>query len=308
MLPGWKLEGILPEMTRQPVDFIARSGRGGSPYFLYLALISPHTPLAVADAWRGKSSLGLYGDWVMQTDAVVGEVLRAVDAGRAADDTLVIFTSDNGCAPYIGLDHEAERPKQWRIRELEAEGHFASGPYRGYKPDIWEGGHRVPSIARWPGVVQGGSRSAEVVCLTDLMATGAEITGFALPANSGEDSVSMLPALQGRSTGRLREATVHHSIDGKFAIRQGRWKLAPCPGSGGWTEPTDETAAAQGLPLVQLYDLEKDPGERVNLAPANAKETERLKGLLGTYVARGRSTPGPAQSNDVNVDFEKRVR
>lgn len=308
MLPGWKLEEILPEMTRQSVDFVARSSRGGSPYFLYLALISPHTPLAVADAWRGKSKLGLYGDWVMQTDAVVGEVLRAVDASGQADNTLVVFTSDNGCAPYIGVDHEAERPKQGRIRELEAEGHFASGPYRGYKSDIWEGGHRVPLIARWPGVVQGGSRSAEVVCLTDLMATCADLTGFALPGNAGEDSVSMLPALQGRGTGRLREATVHHSIDGKFAVRQGRWKLALCPGSGGWTEPTDKTAIAQGLPPVQLYDLEKDPGERVNLAPANAAEAERLKGLLGTYVARGRSTPGPEQSNDVNVDFEKRVR
>lgn len=164
----------------------------------------------------------------------------------------------------------------------------------------------MPFLARWPGVVKAGSRSAEVVCLTDLMATCAELTGFTLPGNAGEDSVSMLPALEGRGTGRLREATVHHSINGKFAIRQGRWKLALCAGSGGWTEPTDKTSTAQGLPPVQLYDLEKNPGERVNLAAANATEMARLKGLLGAYVARGRSTPGPAQSNDVQVDFEKK--
>lgn len=312
MLPGWKLEEILPEMTRRSVAFIAESSRSGKPYFLYLPLISPHTPLAVANAWRGKSSLGLYGDWVMQTDAVVGEVLQAIDASGQADNTLVIFTSDNGCAPYIGIDHEAENTKQGRIREFESAGHFASGPYRGYKSDIWEGGHRVPFLARWPGVVKAGSRCAEVTCLTDFMATCAELTGFALPAGAGEDSVSMLPALKGggRATqGRrlLREATVHHSIHGKFAIRQGRWKLALCPGSGGWTEPTDKTAAAQGLPAVQLYDLEKDPGERVNLAEVHAKETVRLTGLLKAYVERGRSTAGPAQSNDVPVDFEKKT-
>ncbi len=308
MLPGWKLEQILPEMTRRSIDFIAQSSRGNKPFFLYLPLISPHTPLAVADAWRGKSSLGLYGDWVMQTDAVVGEVLKAIGASGQRDDTLVIFTSDNGCAPYIGIDHEFEQPKAGRIRELESEGHFASGPYRGYKSDIWEGGHRIPFIVSWPSVVKPGTRSDQVICLTDLMATCAEIIGAPVPENAGEDSVSILPALKGqRLNSPLREATVHHSIQGKFGIRQGRWKLALCPGSGGWTEPTDKTARAQDLPPVQLYDLDNDVAEQVNLAIRNPAEANRLTALLKSYVSRGRSTPGPAQSNDVTIDFEKKA-
>lgn len=308
MLPGWKLEAILPELVRESSEFIQRSSRAGKPFFLYVPLTSPHTPLAVSEQWRGKSGFGLYGDWVMQTDWAVGEILRSIDQSGQRDNTLVFFTSDNGCAPYIGLQTDMLRTRMGSVSELVEKGHYPSGPYRGYKSDIWEGGHRVAFLARWPGVVKPGSRSDEVICHTDFLATCAEITGASLPANAGEDSVSILPALRGAVRKKpLREATVHHSIQGKFAIRQGRWKLALCPGSGGWTEPTDKNAVAQKLPEVQLYDMVRDPTERNNLQSSRPKEVEHLTALLRQYVNNGRSTPGPKQSNDVEVDLYKKA-
>jgi arylsulfatase A-like enzyme len=139
------------------------------------------------------------------------------------------------------------------------------------------------------------------------MATCAQITGATVPPNAGEDSVSILPALKGQAAKPLREATVHHSIQGKFAIRRDRWKLALCPGSGGWTAPNDKAAASQGLPALQLYDLAADPEERTNLQARRPKETRQLTGLLAQYVSRGRSTPGPRQNNDVAVDVWKKL-
>jgi arylsulfatase A len=306
MVPGWRLDGILPALTTRACHYIGRSSARNKPFFLYLALTSPHTPLAVAEAWKGKSGLGLYGDWVMQTDWSVGQVLQAIDRHGKRSDTLVIFTSDNGCAPYIGVDYAEEHDKMGRVKELEAKGHFPSAQFRGYKSDIWEGGHHIPFVARWPGVAKPGSRSDQVICLTDVMATCADLMGIRLPANAAEDSVSILPALRGASHKPLREAVVHHSINGRFAIRQGRWKLALCPGSGGWSEPTDTQAAAQKLPPVQLYDMHADPRERTNLQDRHPEEVRRLTRLIERYVENGRSTPGPSQRNDVSVDLWKK--
>ena len=166
----------------------AAAAKAGKPFFLYLALTSPHTPLVPTAQWKGKSGLGDYGDFVMETDWAAGEVLDAIDAAGIADNTLVIFTSDNGCAPYIG------------VKKLEAQGHFPSAEFRGYKSDIWDGGHRIPFIARWPGHVKAGSHSDQLICLTDLMATCAELLAQKLPDNAGEDSVSILPDLLGHGT------------------------------------------------------------------------------------------------------------
>jgi arylsulfatase A len=307
MVPGWRLDGILPALTERACGFVRRCAGQKKPFFLYLALTSPHTPLAVADSWRGKSDLGLYGDWVMQTDFSAGEVLKAIDQSGAGDNTLVLFSSDNGCAPYIGVDYVAEHTHMGRVKELEAKGHFPSAGFRGYKSDIWEGGHRVPFVARWPGVVKPGTRSEQVICLTDVMATCAEITGTALPAGAAEDSVSILPALRGTARKPIREAIVHHSIGGQFAIRQGRWKLELCAGSGGWSEPTEVHAAEQGLPPVQLYDMNADPAERTNLQKEDAAEVGRLTRLMESYVSAGRSTPGPPQQNEVQVNLHKPV-
>jgi arylsulfatase A-like enzyme len=283
---------MLPRLTGRVRATLAGLATGGKPFFLYWALNSPHTPIVPSAAWKGKSPLGAYGDFVMQTDAAVGEALAAIDAAGLADSTLVVFTSDNGCSPAAGTPG------------LEKQGHFASGPYRGYKADLWDGGHRIPFLVRWPGVVRPGSSCRQLVCLTDLMATCADLLGTPLPVDAGEDSVSLLPLLKGEDR-PVREAAVHHSIHGAFAIRQGPWKLELCPGSGGWGKPGDAEARKQGLPAVQLYDLAADPGERNNVQSEHPDVVARMTALLERYVAEGRSTPGAPQRNDTTVEIRK---
>jgi arylsulfatase A len=286
---GWRLEDILPALGDSVCDTIHEQAAADRPFFIYMALTSPHAPLAVNDEWKGKSGLNLYADFVMETDAVVGRVLDALSQTAVADETLVIFTSDNGCAPQSGV------PK------MEALGHFPSAQYRGYKCDIWDGGHRMPFVARWPGVVEPGSVSNQTISLADLMATCAEIVGAEFPDDAGEDSFSILPLLRGHDT-PVRENVINHSGPGKFAIRKGKWKLVLCAGSGGWTSPTDEEALDLELPSVQLYDMNDDPGEQINLTERPDKVRE-LAHLLERLVADGRSTPGTVQSNDVAVDI-----
>lgn len=287
---------MLPRLEKQAVGYIAdraAAAKSGKPFFLYVPLTSPHTPILPTPEWQGKSGLGAYADFTMQTDAVVGKILAALDAHGLAENTLVLFSADNGCSP------QADTPG------LEKQGHFASAGFRGYKADIWEGGHRVPFLARWPGRVAAGSRTDQTVCLTDLMRTAADLLGAALPDTAAEDSVSFLPALLGRATAPLREATVHHSIDGSFAIRQGPWKLAFCPGSGGWSRPRPGTDDASTLPPVQLFDLSADPAEEKNLAAQHPEVVRRLTTLLEHIVATGRSTPGSPQPNDSPVDIRE---
>lgn len=281
---------VLPRLSRRAVEYIAAradAAKRGQPFCLYLPLTSPHTPIVPSSAWQGKSPLGKYGDFVMQTDAVVGEVLAAVRAHGLEQQTLVIFTADNGCSPQAGVD------------KLEQQGHFPSARYRGYKADIWEGGHRVPFLVRWPGHVAAGSRSNQLICLTDWMATCAELMQVKLPDNAGEDSVSFLPALLGKDAAPLREAVVHHSIQGKFAIRQGKWKLCCCAGSGGWSKGGDPQSP-------QLYDLAAEPGETKNRAQDEPRVVAALTKLLEQYIAEGRSTPGEKQANDVPVEFARK--
>ncbi len=285
---------MLPRLGDRAVAYIAERARTQAPFFLYVPLTSPHTPILPAPEWQGKSGLGAYGDFVLQTDAVVGAILDALERHGLAGNTLVIFTADNGCSPA------ADTPG------LERQGHFASAGFRGYKADIWEGGHRVPFIARWPGRIAAGSRSDQLICLTDLLATCAELLGTALPPDAGEDSVSFLPALLGQDRTPLREAVVHHSINGRFALRQGPWKLALCPASGGWSKPGDAEASRAGAPAVQLYRLDADPGETNNLHASHPDVVRRLTALLERYVADGRSTPGARQRNDAAIDLLKR--
>ncbi|MBM3855957.1 MAG: arylsulfatase, partial [Verrucomicrobia bacterium] len=180
-LEAWTFEPILPALRDRAVRFIAESASQAKPFLLYLPLTTPHTPLAVNAEWRGRSGLLPFADLVMETDAVVGRALAALEENRVTDNTLVLFTSDNGCAPYIGAS------------ELERMGHFPSGPLRGYKASMYEGGHRVPFIVRWPGVVRPGSVCDQLVHQADVIATLADILGSSLPANAGEDSFSLLP-------------------------------------------------------------------------------------------------------------------
>lgn len=290
---------MLPRLARRATDYLrerAVAARDGRPFFLYLPLTSPHTPIVPDAEWRGRSGLNAYADFVMQTDAVVGEVLAALEREGLAANTLVFFTADNGCSPAAKTD------------ELERAGHFASGAFRGYKADIWEGGHRVPFFVRWPGKVKAGSQSAQLICHSDLLATCAELLGAKLPATAGEDSVSLLPALLGTDKAPLHEAVVHHSINGSFAIRQGKWKLALCAESGGWSAPTPGSKAAQSLSAVQLYDLDADKTEAKNLQAERPEEVARLTKLLEQFVANGRSTPGAKQANDVQIQLRKQAK
>ena len=300
-MPYWHFEQLLPTWAKKADAYIHARAAEDKPFFLYLSMTSPHTPLSVNKEFIGKSGLNnLYADLVIETDDVLGRVLASLEKHGVADNTLVIFASDNGCAHYIGARENG--PGQFESA-LEPQGHFPSGPYRGYKSDAWDGGHRIPCIARWPGQIPAGSECDQLVSLSDLMATCAEIVGDTLPDSAGEDSVSMMPLFRNPQT-KIREQLVYHSIDGKFAIRDGHWKLVLCPGSGGWTK-NDAEAAEEGLPLVQLYDLQADPGERQNLQAEHPDTVREMVARLKQCVSDGRSTPGALQQNDAEVDIWK---
>ena len=276
------MEPILPTLATRAVAFIQSRSETETPFLLYMPLTSPHTPLSVNEEWKGKSGLGLYADFVMETDHIVGQVTKALENAGLAENTLVIFTSDNGCAPYIG------------VTNLEKQGHYPSGPLRGYKADAWEGGHRVPFIVRWPGEVASGSVCHQLVHQADLMATLAEITGATLPPNQGEDSFSILSLLHGNDK-PVRTTSISCSIRGVPSLRDGSWKYIAAPGSGGWGKGGNQSQP------VQLYDLDNDLGEKNNLADKSPEQLEHMKDLLEKLIIRGRSTPGPGQPNDVRV-------
>jgi arylsulfatase A len=294
--PGFTAVGVLPALARKSVEYIGErtvDAKGGKPFFLYLPLNAPHTPIAPSPEWQGKSGLSPYADFVMETDWAVGEVLHALDAQGLAENTIVFLASDNGCSPSANFP------------ELAAQGHNPSAQFRGHKADIFDGGHRVPFLVRWPGKIKAGTKSDQVVCLVDFLATCAEIVGEKLPDNDGEDSVSLLPVLLGRADRPLHEAVVHHSINGSFSIRQANWKLELCSGSGGWSAPRPNTPEARKLPPVQLYDLSRDEAEKTNVQAEHPEVVERLTRLLEKYVADGRSTPGAPQQNAVPIELWK---
>ena len=217
-------------------------------------------------------------------DDVVGQVCAKLREKGIYDDTLVIFTSDNGCSPMA--DYPA----------LLAAGHNPSYVFRGHKADIYEGGHRIPFVASWPNGIPAGSERAQTLCLSDLMATAAELIGEKLPDDMGEDSVSELAVWQGRSDAPVRDYTVHHSIDGSFSIRRGKWKLELCKGSGGWSDPKPGEEPADA-PDMQLYDLSADISERRNLISEHPDIVKELTDKLIEYIKNGRSTPGAPQPN-----------
>jgi len=284
-LPDWKLEAILPTMADRACRFIADAATTRQRFFLYLPLTSPHTPLAVTEEWRGRSKLNLYADFVMQTDAMVGLVLGALERWRVADETLVFFTSDNGCAPYIG------------VTDLEKSGHFPSGPLRGYKTDAWEGGHRVPFIVRWPGIAKAGSVNRQLVQQSDLLATVATILGVKLPDNAGEDSVSLLALLRGEDRSVRNHGVSQSAPKGLLALRKGHWKLIFGRGSGGWSKGGDEQPG-------QLYDLADDLGETKNLHAERPEVVAELTALMKKIISEGRSTPGAPQENDTEMKWK----
>ena len=281
---------VLDRLTDEAVKYVT-SQSDDKPFFLYFPLTAPHKPIIPSDQFLNKSGLNEWGDFVMQVDTTIGRVMEAVESKGLAENTLFIVTSDNGATP--GAD----------FGFLGRQGHDPSYHFRGHKADIFEGGHRVAFIARWPEVIKAGTTSEQTICHTDLLATAADITGFKLPESAGEDSVSILPLMKQKTTKQVREATVHHSVNGSFAIRSGNWKLCYCPGSGGWSTPRPQEAKKKKLPALQLYDLSNDIAEEHNVADKHRDVVDELTTRMVAYVTNGRSTPGKKQENDGPVDF-----
>jgi len=284
---------VLPHLTQKAVEYIHRQSDTGKPFFLYFALPAPHTPILPITEFMGKSNTNMYGDFMLQVDDVVGQVMKALEDKAQLENTILIFVSDNGCSPKANFP------------ELEKVHHNPSFVYRGHKADIYEGGHRVPFIVHWPAKIKKSRTTPSIISTTDLMATLAELLSFKLPENAGEDSFSFFPELMGEvDKTAMREAVVHHSIDGSFAIRKEEWKLILSPGSGGWSFPRTPDEL-KGLPPMQLYNLENDPGETQNLVDLNQDKVQELKSLLTSYIQNGRSTLGPAQINDGPAYWEQ---
>jgi arylsulfatase A-like enzyme len=290
---------MLPGIEEKSIDFIKRhadQAASGKPFFLYVALSSPHSPVVPAEEWQGRSGLNDHADFVMQTDHTVGQIVKAIDDAGLRENTLVVFTSDNGTSGPTS-----------NIEELKEMGHNPSWILRGSKADIWDGGHRVPFIVRWPGIAAAGSQSGELICFTDFMPAIAEIIDYKLPENAAVDGVSFRPVLSGDDVKINRPEVVHHSYHGIFAIRSEKWKLVLCPGSGGWSAPRDEDARKQDLPDIQLYNMETDIGEQNNLQAQHPEIVNELTKTLETFVENGRSTPGPKQKNDIEkIDIWKK--
>ena len=260
---------VLPTYTHKAVDYIKHHAHGEKPFFFYAALTAPHTPWLPSEKFRGRSGASLYGDYVAMTDDAVGQILNAIDDAGIRDNTLVIFSSDNGPVWYPG--------------DVQKYGHSAAGIFRGMKGDTWEGGHREPFIARWPGRIHPGSTSKQTICFTDLYATFAALIGANSPSADGHDGMSFLPALFGeKQDSHRREWLVMGWNKGNLAIRKGDWKLIPFLGSGGFTKPS-HVKPKSGEPVGQLYNLAEDPCETKNLYdehPQVVKElTSRLKEL-----------------------------
>lgn len=292
--PDFTITGVMPRLAGEAIAVIERQAKekSGRPLFLYAPLTSPHLPLAPNVEYRGRSKAGEYGDFVVETDAFVGAVLDALDRTGMADNTLVIFTSDNGGLYHWWEPKEADDLKHYRVNKrgqyVKDFGHQGNAHLRGTKADIWEGGHRVPFVVRWPGKTPAGTISDELVELTDLLATCAAITGAALPDGAGEDSYSILPALLDKKPGKpLREYAVHHSLWGMFAIRKGDWKLVEQRGSGGFTRPRVIDPGKEGGPIGQLYNLREDPSETTNLWNEKPEMVKKLSQLLKTVKEKG---------------------
>lgn len=273
----WKMEDVLPELKIRTVEYISEAAKSGNPFFLYLPLTSPHTPIALSSPYVGFSGLNAYADFVLETDDFVGAVLDALEKNGLTENTIVIFTSDNGCSPQAGFE------------ELETLGHNPNYIFRGHKADLFEGGHHIPCMVRWPAKINEPRKVNQPICLNDFMATFAVVSNYTLSANEAEDSYNVLPLLLSPETDEIiREATVHQSIDGSLAIRKGDWKLLLCAGSGGWSAPKPGKEE-EGLPPIQLYNLKTDPGESINLQAKHPEKVKELRTLLDKYIKQGRS-------------------
>jgi arylsulfatase A-like enzyme len=301
MTPGWKDEEVGPTLARKSIAFIDE--HADQPFFLYLPYQAPHTPCTPPDFIKGRSSAGVRGDMVTELDWMVGEILAALDKHQLRDKTLLIVTSDNG-ALTTGPARWSDEPSE--KYDVAHNGHLPNGELRGQKADIYEGGHRVPFIASWPGKISAGQVNSNLVGLIDLMATCAELAGVNLPDNAGEDSVSMLPLFI-QQGGVQREAIIHQTKS-HFAVRQGPWKAINGLGSGGFTAPAIVETQPSG-PSGQLYNLDQDLSETKNLWAERPEIVEQLLGRLKREQEAGYSRPGRSlKGNNFEQDKSSKLR
>ncbi len=289
--PDFVIDEVLPHLFDKAITYVKShtdSAKSDKPFFLYLALPAPHTPIVPVAPFKDASGLNPYADFVMQVDHHIGELMACLKEAGADKDTLFIFASDNGCSPQANFEVLAEH------------GHDPSRGFRGYKADIYEGGHRVPMIARWPDHIPAGTNTDALVCLTDIYPTLESIAGVPRKDRGGEDGFDLSPVFAGADAS-ARDTLVSHSIEGAFAIRQGPWKLCLCAGSGGWSAPREDQARKRDLPKMQLFNLDVDPGEETNLIAGYPDKVAELLALLKEQVTNGRCTPGEKLSNDREV-------
>ena len=282
---GWRHEDVLPSLERKSIEFIQKQTTKSSPFFLYVPVNGPHTPVVPNKDFIGKSQCGIYGDFVMEIDQTVGNIVQAVKDAGVYEDTIIFFSSDNG-------------PETLTAAYREQFGHYSAWKYRGMKRDNWEGGHRIPYIVSWPGTIEAGAVNDRFVELADFAATVADITSCQVPENGAEDSYSMLPLLMGGKDGGYRQFAVHHSVSGKWAIRRGKWKLLLHSGSGG-----NRYDCPENDDPVQLYDMVSDPYETTNVYQEHPDLVGELKALCLKCIEDGRSTSGPRQQNDPDGEW-----
>ena len=305
---------VLDRFCDEAEAFISHQAKQNNPFFLFLSLTAPHTPTSPSPEFVGKSRIGIYGDFVMNTDACIGRIVSALEKAGITDRTMVMASSDHGPGHYSGKNPKA---LAYQLKDMEQDGHRANSPWRGYKFSLFEGGNRIPFAVKWPGMVKAGSVCSSLIGMNDLMATWAEMIGADLSEAQAPDSISFLPLLKNPNAPAPRRSMVVQGTHGN-AFRDGEWKLLLCPGSGSSgpfaTAPKFEDAWRQAMqsygksptthaeleqpPFLQLYHLAVDPEERTNLA---AEEPNRVKEMIHSFrntIAKGRSTPGPVLAND----------
>lgn len=281
MVTGWDPYQNIPVTTQRAVDFILSRKDAEKPFFLYFAYPSPHTPIIPNDEFLGKSGVGPYGDFIVETDHSIGRILGALEEAGLARDTLVVFSADNG-------------PEHYAYARDKKQAHWSSQPLRGVKRDLYEGGHRVPFLMKWPGVIPADRVCDSLVSQIDLMATIAAVVGYKLPPNAAVDSHDLLPLLEG-GTSTVRETHIHNTAPNIYAIRHGDWVLVDS--KTGYMSPRNpDWEARYGYPVdddhpVELYNLQADISQRENLATSHPEKVDELKRLMSQIRKQGHSAP-----------------
>lgn len=285
----FEMDSALDRLTEEACEFIRDSSESDNPFFLYFPLTAPHKPVLPHERFRGTTELGEYGDFIAQVDWTVGQVMQALDEAGAADNTLLIVTSDNGSFMYSYPDKEVDHLGNSQVQGYHPDTHRSNANWRGTKADIWEAGHRVPFFVRWPSTIGAASTSDATICHTDLLATVAEVAQVDFDQTSAEDSFSFLSALKGQQ--HERKPVIHQSGSGFLAIRDGDWKLILGSGSGGREKPRGNHLEEP----FHLYNLRDDPAEQNNLIKTNSEQAKMLHEAF-LEISRGDHPPAEPKS------------